>query len=76
MIQKQNSRTSNTGYSNTIKRDVKSNNYNTIETIKNSNVTNTNNNTNSNNSNKSDIKKDNVTDKTNIWNVNTERNRK
>ncbi len=64
MIQKQNSRTSNTGYSNTIKRDVKSNNSNTIETIKNSNVTNTNNNTNSNNSNKSDIKKDNVTDNT------------
>ena len=57
MIQKQNSRTSNTGYSNTIKRDVKSNNSNTIETIKNSNVTNTNNNTNSNNSNKSSIKR-------------------
>ena len=63
MIQKQNSRTSNTGYSNTIKSDVKSNNSNTVETIKNSNVTNTNNN-NSNNSNKSDIKKDNVTDNT------------
>lgn len=63
MIQKQNSRTSNTGYSNTIKSDVKSNNSNTIETIKNSNVTNTSNN-NSNNSNKSDIKKDNVTDNT------------
>ena len=63
MIQKQNLRTSNTGYSKTIKSDVKSNNSNTIETIKNSNVTNTNNN-NSNNSNKSDIKKDNVTDNT------------
>ncbi len=63
MIQKQNSRTSNTGYSKTIKSDVKSNNSNTIETIKNSNVTNTNNN-NSNNFNKSDIKKDNVTDNT------------